>query len=403
MPRESGEHTNTTPADDASPPFDRSKLDGLMEAGGVDILLATSRHNNRYLLGGYRFFLYDVEDSIGLSRYLPVVGYVRGRPDAAFYVGAGTEHWGTEVEHLWVPQVENVAYSTTDAAERAAAAVSSRVNGSPTIAVEFPYLAADAMDHLRLWLPEATFVDATPMLEELRAIKTATELDTIREVSEKVVASMLAAFEDSKAGESKHDIAERLRREETERGLTFAYCVIAMGGHSYNRAPSHDQRWAEGEILSLDSGGTQAGYLGDLTRMGVLGTPTSEMQQLLDEISAVQAAARRPIRPGVRGGEIFEVALEELRGCAHADQMVFQAHGTGMVGHEVPRLTDTGDPPYPADHRDRPLEAGMVLSIETTARSPEVGFVKLEDVVFVTEDGSQGVADEGRGWNVASG
>ena len=41
----------------------------------------------------------------------------------------------------------------------------------------------------------------------------------------------------------------------------------------------------------------------------------------------------------------------------------------------------------------------MVVSIETDMKNPEVGFVKLEDTVVVTEDGSVGYGDEGRGWN----
>lgn len=382
-------------------PFDRAKLDALMDDSGVDVVLATSGHNVQYLLGGYRFFMYARADSIGLSRYLPVVGYVRRRPEAAFYVGAGNEDWGTEVEELWVPEIGNVAWSSVEAAERAAAKVRSRVGGSPTVAVEYPYLAADAMETLRHELPGARFVDATPLLEELRAVKTPAELALIRKASEEVVAAMLATFKGSKAGDSKREIAEQLRHEETARGLTFAYCLIAMG-KSFNRAPS-GQRWKPGEVLSLDSGGERSGYFGDLVRMCVLGEPTDRMEELLAEVEAVQRAARRPIRAGAIGAEIYEQALAELRGCPDAERMSFLAHGTGLVTHEAPRLTDQGSPPYPADHRYRALEAGMVVSVETHVLDSDVGFVKLEDTIFVTSEGWEAPADTVRTWNVAGG
>jgi Xaa-Pro aminopeptidase len=384
-----------------STPFNATKLDGLMAERGVDVVLATSGHNVRYLLGGYLFFMYAWADSVGLSRYLPVVGYVRGRSDAAFYVGAGNEDWGTEVASLWVPEVENAAWSTVDAARRAAGHVRARSGGNPTVAVEYPYLPADAMEALRRELPAANFVDASPLLEELRAVKTPAELDLFRGASRDVVAAMLATFGGSGEGDSKREIAERLRVEEARRGLTFAYCLIGMG-RSFNRAPS-DQRWREGEVLSLDSGAERDGYFGDLLRMAVLGEPSGLMEELLAEVEAVQQAARRPIRAGAIGREIYEAALAELGGCPHADRMSFLAHGTGLVTHEAPRLTDTGSPPYPADHRDRPLEAGMVLSVETHVQSPAAGFVKLEDTVFVTEDGWEAPADFGRGWNVVGG
>lgn len=380
-------------------PFDVEKLDGLLEEDGVDVVLATSAHNIRYLLGGYRFFLYEKADSVGLSRYLPVVGYVGGRPGDAFYVGAGNEDWDTDVRRPWVPQVENAAWSSVDAAEMAAHAVRARAGERPTVALELPYLPSDSFAALRRELPGATFVDAVPLLEELRAIKSSEELDLIRRASGDVVASMVATFAKSGEGHSKAEIAERLRREETERGLTFDFCLVGMGS-SFNRAPS-DQRWRDGEVLSLDSGGEYGGYLGDLCRMAVLGVPTALLEEFLAEVKAVQEAARAVIGPGVRGGDVFEAARERLRVSPHEEQLSFLAHGTGLVTHEAPRLTDQGSPPYPADHAERPLEAGMVLSVETDLRSPEVGFVKLEDTVFVTQDGWEAPADAERGWNVA--
>ncbi|TIX36873.1 MAG: aminopeptidase P family protein, partial [Mesorhizobium sp.] len=41
-----------------SVPFDQAKVDGLMEEAGIDVLLATSKHNTQYLLGGYKFIFF---------------------------------------------------------------------------------------------------------------------------------------------------------------------------------------------------------------------------------------------------------------------------------------------------------------------------------------------------------
>jgi Xaa-Pro aminopeptidase len=71
----------------------------------------------------------------------------------------------------------------------------------------------------------------------------------------------------------------------------------------------------------------------------------------------------------------------------------------GLITHEAPRLTGEGPVPYPADDARRPLEAGMVVSIETTLPHPKRGYVKLEDTVAVTADGFEAFGDSGRGWN----
>lgn len=69
-------HTHSEAA--AKPPFDTAKLDRLMGEADLDVLVATSRHNVQYLLGGYRFFFFDAMDAIGVSRYLPVVVLSKG-------------------------------------------------------------------------------------------------------------------------------------------------------------------------------------------------------------------------------------------------------------------------------------------------------------------------------------
>ena len=130
-----------------------------------------------------------------------------------------------------------------------------------------------------------------------------------------------------------------------------------------------------------------------------VGEPDSELEDLLSEIDAIQQAARRPIRHGVRGGDVFAAAEELLRKSSHGNSLEFVAHGMGLISHEAPRLTDRGPVPYPAFDADLPLQKGMVLSIETTILHPRRGFIKLEDTVAVTQDGGEGFGDRGRGWN----
>ena len=52
---------------------------------------------------------------------------------------------------------------------------------------------------------------------------------------------------------------------------------------------------------------------------------------------------------------------------------------------------------------DRPLEAGMVISVETTMLHPRRGYIKLEDTVAVTADGYEMFGERGRGWNRGGG
>src|SRR3954468_13432916 len=87
-------------------PFDTARLDRLMEEASIDVLLATSKHNVQYLLGGHRAFFFDYMDAMGLSRYLPVVVYPRGAPDKTGFFGHRLENHQREVMSFWTPETQ---------------------------------------------------------------------------------------------------------------------------------------------------------------------------------------------------------------------------------------------------------------------------------------------------------
>lgn len=379
-------------------PFDAARLDRLMDEAGLDVLLACSRHNVRWLLGGYQFLFFSAMEAIGHSRYLPIVVYAKGRPEDAGYVAYRMEKAEHANRPFWTPGFAPVARGTLDAAAEAVAQVERIGAARGRIGIEPGFLPADAYGLLRERLPEARLVDATGVLERARALKTPAELAELRLASELITDAMLATVAGVGEGATKHTIIERLRREETARGLGFDYCLITAGT-SLNRAPS-DQAWGRGDILSLDSGGNWQGWIGDLCRMGILGAPDAELEDLLAEVDAAQQAAFGAVRAGVLGGAVIEAGEAARRAGPNAGCTDFVAHGMGLVPHEVPFLMDhpVG---YAGVDAARPLEAGMVLSVETTMEHPRRGFIKLEDTVAVTAEGYEIFGDRGRGWNRA--
>jgi Xaa-Pro aminopeptidase len=378
-------------------PFDADRLDRLMEDAGLDVLLATSKHNVQYLLGGHRAFFFDYMDAMGLSRYLPIVIYPKGAPDKAAFFGHRLENFQRQVAPFWTPVTETSASGSVDVMGKATDYLRKAGVKASRIGVEMAFLPADSANALRKALPEGELRDALFVLERLRARKTPEELKKLRIASELVIDSMLAVIASHGPGTTKMELAEALRREETSRGLTFEYCLIAAGA-SHNRAPS-DQRWEKGDVLSIDSGGNFHGYIGDLARMAILGDPDAELEDALAEIEQIQRAAMKPIKAGIMGGDIYVAAEGLLAKSKHHNHMNFLAHGMGLISHEAPRLTATGPVPYDAYDATRPLETGMVVSVETTLLHPKRGFVKLEDTVVVTGAGFDIYGEGGRGWN----
>jgi Xaa-Pro aminopeptidase len=174
--------------------FSAAKLDALLDQSGADALLASSKHNVQYLLGGYRYFFFEHSAAIGLGHYLPVMGYVKGREDLAFYVGGGDEGWGIEVFSIWPERIATVSWDARESARVAVEFLKSAGLVAPRIALEFEFWPVAAWEILRTELPAATFIDATEILEELRAVKTEVELNHLRNAAAGIVDSMLATF-----------------------------------------------------------------------------------------------------------------------------------------------------------------------------------------------------------------
>ena len=292
-------NVNAQPAKGLAIPFDHHRLDRLMDEAGIDVVVATSKHNVQYLLGGHRADFFDYMDATGITRYLPVLVYPKGAPEKAAYIGHRLEKFQREISPMWTPETQTNTWGTVDAMQKAVDHMRKIGLKPKRIATEFGFLPYDASQVLRTAFPDAEWVDALYVLERQRVKKSAEELKLLKHASETVIESMQAVIAASKPGVTKAEVVEALRREETNRGLTFEYCLITCG-ISMNRAPS-DQKWEKGDIMSIDSGGNYKGYIGDVCRMAIQGEPDAELEDLLGEIETIQRAAMKPIRAGMIG------------------------------------------------------------------------------------------------------
>lgn len=379
-------------------PYSFAKLDDLMEKAGIDVLLVTSKHNTQYLLGGYRFIFFSAMDAIGPSRYLPVIAYTKGAPDKTAYV-ANKMEGGEHTNHpFWTPHFLPMSWGSVDSMTEAVRHLKDHGPASPRIGVEPSFLPMNSAKVLESAFPNAPLIDATGLLERLRAVKTPAERALLKQASEAISDAMQATIAASGEGDSKFQIIDRLRREETARGLQFEYCLLTLGA-SHNRAAS-SQTWNKGEVLSIDSGGNLKGYIGDICRMGVLGEPDAELIDLLAEVETVQQAAFAKIRSGALGGDLIAAGEAELARQPNRACTDFFAHGMGVITHEAPFLMTNHPVAYEGTDAAHPLEEGMILSVETTMLHPRRGFIKLEDTLLVTDIGYELFGSEGRDWTI---
>ena len=142
-------NVNAPPAKALAIPFDHARLDRLMDAAGIDVVLATSKHNVQYLLGGHRANFFDVMDATGITRYLPVLVYPKGQPEKAAYVGHRLETFQHQAKPLWTPVTDTSSNGSVDAMQKAVDYMKKAGLAPKRIATEYGFLPYDASKVLR--------------------------------------------------------------------------------------------------------------------------------------------------------------------------------------------------------------------------------------------------------------
>src|SRR6476646_4042940 len=193
-------------------PFDHHRLDRLMAEAGIDVVLATSKHNVQYLLGGHRADFFDYMDATGVTRYLPVLVYPKGAPEKAAYIGHRLEKFQRELKPMWTPETQTNTAGSVDAMQKAVEQIRKDGLKVKRIAAEFGFLPYDAAQVLRSAFPDAEWVDALFVLERQRVKKSPEELQLLKYASEAVIESMQAVIASSKPGITKAEVVEALRR-----------------------------------------------------------------------------------------------------------------------------------------------------------------------------------------------
>src|SRR5581483_2852079 len=152
-------------------PFDTEKLDRLMDQTGIDVLVANSKHNVQYLLGGHRSIFFDYMDAMGTSRYLPLLVYPKGAPQKAAFFGHRLETHQKEVNPFWTPEGNTGSGGSLDAMQKAVDYIRKSGVKAKRVGVEMAFLPADAAALLQRGLADSEVKDALFTLERLRAVK----------------------------------------------------------------------------------------------------------------------------------------------------------------------------------------------------------------------------------------
>src|SRR5580704_9678964 len=150
-------------------PLATQPLARLLDEAGMDVLLATSRANTRYLLGGHQALFFEHFDAVGISRYMPIVVYPKGAPEKTLYVAHRMEGQQLAVKPIWVPEVNTTSGGTLDAMRVAIDHLRRLGLAESRVGIETAFLPVEAGQALASAVTPNRLTDALFVLERLRA------------------------------------------------------------------------------------------------------------------------------------------------------------------------------------------------------------------------------------------
>ena len=257
--------------------------------------------------------------------------------------------------------------------------------------------------------PNTTVADLSPILDGLRLIKSAREIEMIRRATRLSGLALMEAMRSTRPGQYEREldaVAKFVFYRNGAQGDAY-YSLIGSGQNAwwphYNAGK---RKMEDGDFLLMDYAPDVGYYMSDVTRMWpVNGTFAPWQRELYGFYRACYEAILRGIRPGVDAGAIMKEAVKQMErslAAAKFSKDVYRRAAESFVkdyrdaagrpdaslGHWVGMATHDDGP-----HKG-PLKPGMVFTIEPALRVPEEKvYVRLEDVIVVTPKGAEVLSD----------
>jgi Xaa-Pro aminopeptidase len=330
-----------------------------LEARDVDLLLVTDRTNLRYVTG--------FTGSNGMA----VIGRDVRRfvTDFRYVSQAAEQVEGFDREHAPQDFVTALADGWPD--------------GSLRLGFEDDHVTVRRHARLREVIPDRIeLVPAGGVVEELRAVKDAGEIERVRAAA--ALADAVYAFvrEHGIVGRTEREVAVALEQEMRRLGAeapSFPSIVASGERGALPHAVPADVPIERGTLVTLDLGARLDGYCSDCTRTWATGGLDDDLAELYETVRRAQQAALEAVRPGAVGSAVDAVARDLIAAVGHSEHFGHGlGHGVGLDVHEEPRLARTSD---------ARLAAGNVVTVEPGIYLAGRGGARIEDLVAVARDG----------------
>lgn len=239
-------------------------------------------------------------------------------------------------------------------------------------------------DGIRKEAPHLQYVSADPITVGCRVIKSATELALMQKAADITIEAYKASVAMLEAGMTSGDFREISARAHAALGVSGGIGAQIAEASANPHGSIKRIELKQGDIVLMDGGCGVDGYRSDISRTVVFGEPSQRQREMWNLMKKAQSAAFAAAGPGVHCEDVDAAARQvyidygfgpgyEVPGLPHRT-----GHGIGLDGHEWVNLVKGNT---------RPMEPGMCFSNEPMVVLPGEFGIRLEDCIYITEEG----------------
>ena len=341
----------------------RDKLRRQLKQQGMDSILVTNFTNVTYLTG-----------FTGDSSYLLVTSTDEVMISDSRY----TQQLEEECPGL------DVVIRTSAIPMMASLAKLAKKTAVKNLAVESQSMSLALFDQIDATLDGTNLLRSSGLVEGLREIKDADEVRQIRDaiqLAERTFAVIRASLRPERTEkEVAYEIENQIRLFGGS-GCSFPPIVAVGPRAALPHAHPTDHQIKESGFVLIDWGARGHLYISDLTRVLITGKVPAKLEQIYNVVLAAQQKAISKIKPGALMSDVDNAARSVIAKAGYGKRFGHSlGHGIGLEVHEGPSL---------APHQERPLKAGMVVTVEPGIYLPNWGGVRIEDDILVTRNGHE--------------
>lgn len=234
--------------------------------------------------------------------------------------------------------------------------------------------------------PGYLWESAEELMRSLRMVKDEEEYRLLKLVQEKSCRALLRVLEHGVCGMTELQVGKLLMEYSDEEGMDSPDGVPIVAAGENSALPHYqtgDRVIRPGDVLLMDFGGENKGegYIADTSRTFAVKRIPEGLPEIYDIVKRANQKAFETAKPGVRCRDVDGAARKVIADAGYGDYFTHRVgHGIGLNVHEHPYLS--------ADN-EHIIQPGNVFSDEPGIYLPGRFGVRIEDVLFVKEEGAQ--------------